>query len=178
MGSMVGRGRVFENSDSVSDPDDMYDYGDEEDHDTRMSEGSAPKDIGEDDVSKSSSDISSEIDDPKEAAYKDAMSELKAFPENLLPFARWAFGPEGIQSLQVLAYGDFSYDGRFKEANRILCRKSWKVEKRYKKNIEDDTQYYVFPFQPMREVDIEMEELFNENLDFLAACPVDSLVVK
>lgn len=37
-------------------------------------------------------------------------------------FATWAFGPEGIQSLKVLALGDFSHDDRY-EAQRFLVRR-------------------------------------------------------
>ena len=44
---------------------------------------------------------------------------------NLFPvfdFAQWAFGPDGLPHLQVLAVGDFSYDGRFKSQCLLLGR--------------------------------------------------------
>ena len=40
----------------------------------------------------------------------------------LFDFARWAFGPRGISTLRVLAYGDFSYDGRHKDRCLLFYR--------------------------------------------------------
>ncbi|PWY88399.1 hypothetical protein BO70DRAFT_331792 [Aspergillus heteromorphus CBS 117.55] len=40
----------------------------------------------------------------------------------LEPIAQWAFGPCGYLNLQVLAFGDFSYDGYYNEYNILLCR--------------------------------------------------------
>ncbi|KAA8652800.1 uncharacterized protein ATNIH1004_001705 [Aspergillus tanneri] len=39
-------------------------------------------------------------------------------------FAQWAFGENGFSSLQILAYGDFSYRGRYSTTNILLCRDS------------------------------------------------------
>ena len=40
----------------------------------------------------------------------------------LFDFARWAFGPTGISTLRVLAYGDVSYDGRHKDRCLLFYR--------------------------------------------------------
>src|SRR4051794_7591845 len=37
---------------------------------------------------------------------------------------QWAFGPEGISSLRVLAFGDFSHKGRFAKSSVLLCKES------------------------------------------------------
>ena len=38
----------------------------------------------------------------------------------LLEFADWAFGPDGLPKLDILAYGDFSHRGR--QPNILLCQ--------------------------------------------------------
>lgn len=40
----------------------------------------------------------------------------------LTNLASWAFGPSGLQNLQVLAYGDFSYQGRYVEDTFVFGR--------------------------------------------------------
>ncbi|KAK4062576.1 hypothetical protein Purlil1_14210 [Purpureocillium lilacinum] len=37
-------------------------------------------------------------------------------------FAEWVFGPEGITSMWVVVFGDFSYGGRKPQDNLVLCR--------------------------------------------------------
>ncbi|KAJ4328089.1 hypothetical protein N0V84_001457 [Fusarium piperis] len=39
-------------------------------------------------------------------------------------FAEWAFGPEGISSLDIIAYGDFAYGGRRVDGNVLLGRQT------------------------------------------------------
>ena len=48
---------------------------------------------------------------------RDPMLEYELFE-----FARWAFGPRGISALRILAYGDFSYDGRHKDRCLLFYR--------------------------------------------------------
>ena len=43
-------------------------------------------------------------------------------PRDELAFAHWAFGPDGLTTLQVLALGDFSFRGRFANNQVLLCR--------------------------------------------------------
>lgn len=42
---------------------------------------------------------------------------------SFVAFAQWAFGPAGIRSLRLLAVGDFTCDGRFKDGSLLLCRR-------------------------------------------------------
>ncbi|KAI1745254.1 hypothetical protein F4680DRAFT_97570 [Xylaria scruposa] len=48
-------------------------------------------------------------------------------PDSMTPefqdLVSWVFGPDGINSLQLLAFGDFSCRGRLYAYNLILCRK-------------------------------------------------------
>ena len=44
--------------------------------------------------------------------------------DDLADFAEWAFGPTGFPNLLVLAYGDFSHQGRFRWTNLLFCRNS------------------------------------------------------
>lgn len=50
------------------------------------------------------------------------IAEILRLPGGLLQFANWAFGPNSLSALQVLAFGDFSYDGRFYNYNNLFCR--------------------------------------------------------
>ena len=43
-------------------------------------------------------------------------------PRDELAFAHWAFGPDGLTTLQVLALGDFSFRGRFADDQVLFCR--------------------------------------------------------
>lgn len=49
-------------------------------------------------------------------------SESYVSKEELYAFAEWAFGPDGIPSLEVLAYGDFAFPEMCRDANALLCR--------------------------------------------------------
>ena len=40
----------------------------------------------------------------------------------LLEFAQWAFGSDGLPNLQIIAYGDFSHNGRYTKHTELFCR--------------------------------------------------------
>ena len=42
--------------------------------------------------------------------------------EQLHDLAQWAFGPQGLPSLEAIICGDFSYDGRYDDSNVFLSR--------------------------------------------------------
>jgi hypothetical protein len=42
--------------------------------------------------------------------------------EPFCDFVQWAFEQSGIQSLQIIAFGDFSCNGRYSRSNILLCR--------------------------------------------------------
>lgn len=50
------------------------------------------------------------------------VAEILRLLAELLRFANWAFGPNGLPTLQVLAFGDFSYNGRSHIHNKLFCR--------------------------------------------------------
>jgi len=191
-GSIEKRGKMFQYYDVMSDDDEEEeeeadDMASDEDEalerDTEASivGDSAPADITGNSLSPKSSNPTPRIRDAEYWADLNAMDELRELTKtarNFLPFAHWAFGDDGIPSLQVLAYGDFSFEDRFKWKNHILCRQTWTVPNLKKDNtVGDDEDNIVLPFRPIRDSDIKMMELVNENMDFLGACPVDPIVM-
>jgi hypothetical protein len=94
----------------------------------------------------------------------------QTMPE-LLKFADWAFGPEGLPELDILAYGDFSYRGR--QLNTLLCRSQ------DLKQIMAGTKITPASKSPYRQVtkkDVRLWEVVLENFDLLEACPEDYLL--
>jgi hypothetical protein len=97
----------------------------------------------------------------------------------LVEFANWVFGSEGIRSLEVLAVGDFSFDGRYEKfGNHLLCKHSGSI-----RNPEKDLPYsdevpadLSLMFRPLRKTDEDVWDLVNANMDFLGACPVDQIM--
>ncbi|GKZ40106.1 hypothetical protein AbraIFM66950_002360, partial [Aspergillus brasiliensis] len=76
--------------------------------------------------------------------------------EDIFNFAEWAFSADGLPKLTVLAWGDFSHDGRFSESNVLLYR--------------SETGY-----RRLDPSDMRIWTLVNDNMDMLAACPVDDI---
>lgn len=102
---------------------------------------------------------------------------FKGLPEERLywlgdPFknlAQWVFGPNGIRSLRLLAYGDFSGGGLYKPSTLLLCRRDESLGSHHA------AQHFHF-----REVrpgeDTELWELYEREKHVLEACPRDSLL--
>ncbi len=78
----------------------------------------------------------------------------------LFDFARWAFGNNGLPKLQILAFGDFSYDGRYIERMVLLCRQ--RIGSRHGFRLAS------------RENVISLGGI-DKPFDFLGACPKDPL---
>ena len=78
----------------------------------------------------------------------------------LFEFARWAFGSNGLPKLRILAFGDFSYDGRHEERTVLLCRQ--RTGSRHGFRLAS------------RENVISLGGI-DKPFDFLGACPKDSL---
>lgn len=102
---------------------------------------------------------------------------LNGIPEERLhrlggPFknlAQWAFGPDGIRSLRLLAYGDFSGNGPFQRFNLLLCRRD--------EFLGTDYASQHFHFREVRPgEDTELWELYEREKHVLEACPRDSLL--
>lgn len=83
-------------------------------------------------------------------------------------FATWAFGSEGIQSLQVIACGDFSYGGRYSNGNICLGRAGEAVT-----TIGGDARNYLILGKSGR----PFQELLTKYSNVLEACPVQPLMM-
>ncbi|KAL4909753.1 hypothetical protein BDW74DRAFT_173248 [Aspergillus multicolor] len=97
---------------------------------------------------------------PSDSSYALRYGEdFQSSPEDMNNFAKWAFSAEGLPNLQVLAYGDFSYAGRYDKFNLLLCR------------CNSGEGY-----QPLTPSQVTTWEFVQGNMDMLAACPyVDML---
>lgn len=78
-------------------------------------------------------------------------------PEEIYDLAQWAFSADGLPSLQVLAWGDFSYGGRYSKFSLLFCR--------------SDSGY-----QTLTPYDTMAWNLVHDNIDMLAACPLDDIL--
>ena len=78
----------------------------------------------------------------------------------LFEFARWAFGSNGLSKLQILAFGDFSYDGRHIGRTVVLCRQRIGS---------------CHGFRVASREDVISLGGIDKLFDFLGACPKDQL---
>jgi hypothetical protein len=85
----------------------------------------------------------------------DEFVESKKIIDELFNFVKWVFGRDGIGSLQMLAFGDCSYDCSFKDNHILLCK--------------DPSKERGFP--PVSSSDSELQALVGRNMDFLGSCP-------
>jgi hypothetical protein len=109
------------------------------------------------------------VDGQSESSIDDSSTNLDAdeishSPGPLFKFANWAFGLDGLPSLQVLAFGDFSYDGRFQFYNHVFCRHAWSFR------TPDTNRELTLTFRP-----ISLWFLIHDNRDFLESCPAESI---
>ena len=97
---------------------------------------------------------------------------------NLLAFADWAFGPSGFRSLQILAYGDFSYSGRYAQQQFLFRRSTaFEVSLGQSGNIPPDAGEEVPPtFHVMANADKTLWDLTEVPEEVLGSCPVDDLM--
>ncbi|KAJ9139228.1 F-box domain-containing protein [Coniochaeta hoffmannii] len=113
----------------------------------------------------------SPIDDTEDAAFNPDDDENAAVAESgrlnwpkLLPetqrFASWAFGPHGIPSLQIIAFGDYAHGGRATSNRFFLCRCTEEGRR----------------FRYLSEYDRMGKELYLEYRNVLQACPVEPLL--
>jgi hypothetical protein len=107
-----------------------------------------------------------------------AMAAMPSAPQNLLSVAQWSFGPTGLPDLKVLAYGDFSYNGRYVWQNWLFCRSQYGLEL-----AEQDcnldlaaTLKLNFTFGEVAKSDWELQELIDSHSEMLEACPEDTIL--
>jgi hypothetical protein len=74
-------------------------------------------------------------------------------------FAHFAFGPKGLLSLQVIALGDFCYDGRFAQTTAFLVRSA------------SGNDAMGCSYRQIRHEDYELRVLIDKYYDALSACP-------
>ena len=110
------------------------------------------------------------LSDVNDTSGSDESSRLLA---QLFSFAQWAFGPEGFPVLEILAFGDFSYQGRFSRHTLLLCRDTSSTSPA---NLDSIQQGTATTFRNMRKNDRALWDLLNRNADFLETCPTDSIV--
>ncbi|KAH8691834.1 hypothetical protein BGW36DRAFT_431081 [Talaromyces proteolyticus] len=79
---------------------------------------------------------------------------------DLVTFADWAFGPYGIKTLKVLAYGDFTCGDRCSQQQVLLVQDS----------------YSQFATTPYRISSIRDDEVPDSVLKTIAACPLEDLM--
>lgn len=90
-------------------------------------------------------------------------------------FAQWAFGPDGLPELEILAYGDFSYQGR--QLNILLCRSEDLMEPELDEPKDRETAHTSkLPYREVTKKDVRLWALVREHSDLLEACPEDRLL--
>jgi hypothetical protein len=75
--------------------------------------------------------------------------------QDVLSFAEWAFSNDGLPELQVLAWGDFSYEGRYRKSTALFCRSHE-------------------GFRSLTRADVQSWGFVQENVDMLAACAFEA----
>ena len=89
--------------------------------------------------------------------YTNANGIYLGLRSELRRFAEWIFGPQGVVSLHLVAFGDFAYDGRKPGNNLGLCRNT---------TGGGDSNFYIV------HEDDHFSEVFNDYSDVLGVCPM------
>ncbi|GLA21385.1 hypothetical protein AnigIFM62618_010696 [Aspergillus niger] len=96
--------------------------------------------------------------------------------QDFVLLAQWAFGPTGLPALQILAFGDFSHDGRYRE-QQILIRRRRIGEQPYPR-VSLDGEYSISSSFCL--VDSDNHSLWDglplDGTQFLSACPGTGLM--
>jgi hypothetical protein len=80
-------------------------------------------------------------------------------------FADWAFGPNGLPELLVLAYGDLAFRDMYEEENVLFCRNDAVAEGDRAPN-----------FKILELTDGPLWEWVQDNMEVLSACAYKSLL--
>ena len=80
-------------------------------------------------------------------------------------FADWAFGPDGLPELLVLAYGDFAFRDKFKKENALYCRNETLAQSDNASN-----------FRNLEPSDKHLWNWVQDNMETLSACPYRALM--
>jgi hypothetical protein len=106
-------------------------------------------------------------------------SESRSRVSQTLPevfdFAHWAFGPDGLPELEILAYGDFSYQGR--QPNILLCRSQDLTETMTDRSEGTGAAHASnSPYRQVTRKDVRLWEMVQGHSDLLEACAEDYLL--
>ena len=104
------------------------------------------------------------LDDRSESKFSAALPEIHEL-------ASWAFGPEGLPSLKVLAYGDFSYRGR--RPNLVLAGFKSLDDSHIQESAAGLSD---LAYREVTKADVSEQEILYANAHFLEACPEDPLL--
>ncbi|KAK8135120.1 hypothetical protein PG984_007132 [Apiospora sp. TS-2023a] len=99
------------------------------------------------------------------------------FEKDLHKFLQWVFGPRGVRSLCLFLYGDFSFNGRFKDDCRIICRNETTDEEVGEQDAETgrEPEHRVY-YRDVTKEDRDLLNLLEEEDDFVTACrPADNM---
>lgn len=92
------------------------------------------------------------------------IGRLRTLNEHLPELAEWVFSPEGFPNLQILAYGDFAYSGRFHRWTALICRN--------RKDHSTSTAAPMRSFKLLDKDDIVSQGVLRKYMETLEACPV------
>ena len=102
---------------------------------------------------------------------KNALEAFGETPHQVLRFAQWAFSPDGLPELRILAFGNFSYQGRYKNHSMLLCRSKASTEYASGELNVETTPIASLMFREVTEEDWSLQDLVSANMDMLEACP-------
>lgn len=134
-----------------------------------------------------------DFDDPDfEGSKKSSAPKVRAGEEDYRPLAacdlychldasfeqlgQKAFGPDGIASLELLVYGDFSHDGRYARNNMVFVRNEDYVHQPDVRDDEQPTMSSERTFRFIRRRDRRQHDLLEKYAYALAACPTESIL--
>jgi hypothetical protein len=92
-----------------------------------------------------------------------ASDELRTFkawfnePAESRELVKWVFDSEACRNIQILAFGNFSYEGRYEEDCLLFCR--------------DQSG-----FRQFTDEDVYLWDLVTNNMDMLSACPLEPIM--
>ncbi|KAL9105535.1 MAG: hypothetical protein Q9227_009309 [Pyrenula ochraceoflavens] len=111
----------------------------------------------------------------------DRIDESSNYPYNsLLNLVEWCFGPKGLPTLELLAYGDFQHSGRYRDET-LLFRRTPSPNTRYEADgigLRTTISPSISSFQEIAGHHPEWARVHAPWKDFLGACPTSSSAEK
>ncbi|OAL44886.1 hypothetical protein IQ07DRAFT_648662 [Pyrenochaeta sp. DS3sAY3a] len=120
--------------------------------------------------------------DDADLAHKDGFEPLAArdlychLEEGFEQLCQEAFGPWGIASLELLAFGDFSHDRGYLQTNMVFVRNEEYVRQSDAEDYKRPTMSSERTFRFIRRGDRRQHHLLEKYAYALAACPTESIL--